>query len=76
LPAALEDTTGVTVPPSVIEKSEQVQREGGIKKIEDMLRELPDLLKCNQEILNEVRYAMVLQLANTIVVDALFLCVD
>ena len=54
LPAALEDTSGVTVPPSVIEKSEQVQREGGIKKIESMLQELPDLLKCNQEILNEV----------------------
>lgn len=57
LPAALEDTNGVTVPPSLIEKSEHVQREGAITKIETMLRELPDLLKCNQEILNEVIYS-------------------
>lgn len=56
LPAALEDTNGISVPPSLIEKSETVRREGGLKQIESMLQELPDLLKCNQQILNEVRY--------------------
>ncbi len=54
LPAALEDTTGVAVPPSLIEKSENVRREGGLQPIDSMMRELPDLLKCNQEILDEV----------------------
>ncbi|KAK7601370.1 hypothetical protein V9T40_008811 [Parthenolecanium corni] len=52
LPAALEDTNGVTVPPSLLEKSEAVRREGGVDKIDSMIRELPDLLKCNQEILD------------------------
>lgn len=54
LPAALEDTNGVSVPPSLIEKSEAVSKVGGIKHVEAMIEELPDLLKCNQEILDEV----------------------
>ncbi|XKL66493.1 hypothetical protein PGB90_009913 [Kerria lacca] len=53
LPAALEDTNGVSVPPSLIEKSEAVSKVGGIKHVEAMIEELPDLLKCNQEILDE-----------------------
>lgn len=56
LPAALEDTNGVSVPPSLLEKSEAVRREGGVEKIDSMIRELPDLLKCNQEILDAVGY--------------------
>nr|XP_018902852.1 PREDICTED: programmed cell death 6-interacting protein [Bemisia tabaci] len=53
LPAALEDTTGVAVPPSVIEKSQAVQASGGIEKLDRMMRELPDLLQRNKEILDE-----------------------
>lgn len=58
LPAALEDTNGVTVPPSLLEKSEAVRHEGGVDKIDTMIRDLPDLLKCNQEILDAVGYFM------------------
>lgn len=54
LPAALEDTQGVAVPPSVVDKSEALIREGGLEQIDSMIRELPDLLRCNQEILDEV----------------------
>lgn len=42
------------MPPSLLEKSEAVRREGGVDKIDSMIRELPDLLKCNQEILDAV----------------------
>ncbi|XP_065214385.1 programmed cell death 6-interacting protein-like [Planococcus citri] len=59
LPAALEDTNGVVVPPSVIEKSEIVMREGGVQQIEQMIRELPDLLRCNQEILDETEKQLI-----------------
>ena len=61
LPAALEDTNGVVVPPSVIEKSDIVNREGGVQQIEQMIRELPDLLRCNQEILNEVYFTSIIK---------------
>lgn len=54
LPAALEDVKGVGIPQSLVEKSNSVQMNGGVKKLETMIRELPELLKRNEEIINEV----------------------
>lgn len=54
LPAALEDVKGVGIPQSLIEKSNNVRMNGGIHKLETMIRELPELLKRNEEIINEV----------------------
>ncbi|RZF46667.1 hypothetical protein LSTR_LSTR002530 [Laodelphax striatellus] len=53
LPAALEDTHGETVPPSLAEKAEHICSLGGIRKLENMIRELPELLQRNKEILDE-----------------------
>lgn len=54
LPAALEDTTGQAIPQSLVAKAAAVQELGGITNINNMLRELPDLLTRNREILDEV----------------------
>lgn len=54
LPAALEDVKGVGIPQSLIEKSNSVRMNGGITKLETMIKELPELLKRNEEIINEV----------------------
>lgn len=54
LPAALEDVKGVGIPQSLIEKSNNVRMNGGVQKLEIMIRELPELLKRNEEIINEV----------------------
>ncbi|XP_054279937.1 programmed cell death 6-interacting protein isoform X2 [Macrosteles quadrilineatus] len=53
LPAALEDTSGQELPPSLVSKASAVQERGGITAINNMLRELPDLLTRNREILDE-----------------------
>jgi len=53
LPAALEDTSGQELPPSLVAKASAVQDKGGINTINTMLRELPDLLTRNREILDE-----------------------
>jgi len=54
LPAALEDVKGVGIPQSLIEKSNIVRMNGGVHKLENMISELPELLKRNEEIINEV----------------------
>lgn len=54
MPAALEDVKGVGIPQSLIEKSNIVRMNGGVHKLENMISELPELLKRNEEIINEV----------------------
>lgn len=56
LPAALEDVKGVGIPQSLVEKSNSVRMNGGVQRLENMIRELPELLKRNEEIINEVIY--------------------
>lgn len=56
MPAALEDVKGVGIPQSLIEKSNSIRMNGGVQKLESMIRELPELLKRNEEIINEVHF--------------------
>uniref|UniRef100_A0A2R5LI09 Putative programmed cell death protein n=1 Tax=Ornithodoros turicata TaxID=34597 RepID=A0A2R5LI09_9ACAR len=53
LPAALEDTTGSTLPQSIKDKAQCVREKGGIQAIEKLINDLPVLLERNQEILSE-----------------------
>ncbi len=54
LPAAIETNPGASaVPPSLVEKSDEVRSKGGIDHIRTLIDELPDLLKRNREILDE-----------------------
>lgn len=52
LPAAIETNVGCAVPPSLLEKSEEVRNKGGIEHIRNLITELPELLKRNREILD------------------------
>lgn len=60
LPAALEDIKGVGIPQSLVEKSNNVRMNGGINKLETMIRELPELLKRNEEIIIEVIFTIII----------------
>merc|ERR1719186_2369047 len=53
LPAGLEDTSGGGVPGSLVEKSNAVVANGGVATLENFMKELPDLLQRNTDILNE-----------------------
>lgn len=53
LPAALEDTSGSSLPQSLVDKAAAVQSEGGIEQLEKMITELPNLLQRNRDILDE-----------------------
>ncbi|KAL3279081.1 hypothetical protein HHI36_016595 [Cryptolaemus montrouzieri] len=54
LPASIEATDGgSSLPPSIIEKANAVNQLGGITELETMIKELPDLLQRNEDILNE-----------------------
>ncbi|CAF4967298.1 unnamed protein product, partial [Rotaria sp. Silwood1] len=53
LPAAIEDRGGREIPPSVIEKANEIKRQGGINTLEKMINELPTSLSRNKEILDE-----------------------
>ncbi|XP_060527003.1 programmed cell death 6-interacting protein [Cylas formicarius] len=54
LPAAIEVTDASTgLPPSILEKAHAVSSLGGITELSRMVEELPDLLKRNQDILDE-----------------------
>jgi len=53
LPAALEDTTGGGVPASLKEKSQAVIEAGGMEELERLVKELPDLLQRNTDLLSE-----------------------
>lgn len=55
LPAALEDLSGDSVPQSILEKSRAVIQQGGLNSIEQLIKDLPELLQRNREILDEVR---------------------
>ena len=53
LPAALEDTTGGGVPPSLLEKSGAVVEAGGVQELNRLAKELPELLQRNTDLLTE-----------------------
>ncbi|KAK2836488.1 hypothetical protein Q7C36_014357 [Tachysurus vachellii] len=53
LPAALEDLSGDSVPQSILEKSRAVIQQGGLNSIEQLIKDLPELLLRNREILDE-----------------------
>ncbi len=54
LPAAIEDSGGRQIPPSVTEKSNEIKRQGGINTLDKMINDLPESLTRNKEILDEV----------------------
>ncbi|KAJ8273020.1 hypothetical protein GJAV_G00096480 [Gymnothorax javanicus] len=53
LPAALEDLSGDSVPQSILEKSRTIVQQGGLQSIEQLIKDLPELLQRNREILDE-----------------------
>ncbi|KAL2080408.1 hypothetical protein ACEWY4_024201 [Coilia grayii] len=53
LPAALEDLSGDSVPQSILEKSRAIMSQGGLQSVEMLIKELPELLTRNREILDE-----------------------
>lgn len=55
LPAAIEITEGSALPQSIIDKADSVKQLGGITQLERLIADLPDLLKRNTDILDEVR---------------------
>lgn len=54
LPASLEDAPGVDLPQSLQDKAKYVRQKGGIQYVSKLIGELPDLLKRNLEILDEI----------------------
>lgn len=54
LPAAIEDVSGDTVPQSILNKSKAVIEQGGVQTIDQLIKDLPELLQRNKEILDEV----------------------
>lgn len=54
LPAALEDLSGDSIPQSIAEKSKSIVEQGGLQSIEKLIKDLPELLTRNREILDEV----------------------
>lgn len=54
LPAAIEDSGGRQIPPSVIEKSNEIKRQGGVNSLDKMISDLPESLTRNKEILDEL----------------------
>ncbi|MEQ2214675.1 hypothetical protein XENOCAPTIV_016158, partial [Xenoophorus captivus] len=54
LPAALEDLSGDSIPQSIAEKSRLIVEQGGLQNIEKLMKDLPELLTRNREILDEV----------------------
>ncbi|XP_069862663.1 programmed cell death 6-interacting protein isoform X2 [Dipodomys merriami] len=52
LPAAIEDVSGDTVPQSILTKSTSVIEQGGIQTVDQLIKELPELLQRNREILD------------------------
>uniref|UniRef100_A0A8C4Y0H3 BRO1 domain-containing protein n=1 Tax=Gopherus evgoodei TaxID=1825980 RepID=A0A8C4Y0H3_9SAUR len=53
LPAAIEDVSGDSVPQSILQKSKSVIEQGGIQTIDQLIKDLPELLQRNREILDE-----------------------
>ncbi|TNN85743.1 Programmed cell death 6-interacting protein [Liparis tanakae] len=53
LPAAVEDMSGDSIPQSIAEKARAVVQLGGLQSIEQLIKDLPELLTRNREILDE-----------------------
>ncbi|XP_037549272.1 programmed cell death 6-interacting protein isoform X2 [Nematolebias whitei] len=53
LPAALEDLSGDSIPQSIAEKAKSIVGQGGLQSIEKLIKDLPELLTRNREILDE-----------------------
>ncbi|KAM9838594.1 programmed cell death 6-interacting protein [Aulostomus maculatus] len=53
LPAALEDLSGDKIPQSIADKSRSIVQQGGLHSIEQLVKDLPELLTRNREILDE-----------------------
>uniref|UniRef100_A0A8C9N9A7 Programmed cell death 6-interacting protein n=1 Tax=Serinus canaria TaxID=9135 RepID=A0A8C9N9A7_SERCA len=53
LPAAIEDVSGDTVPQSILNKSKSMIEQGGIQTVDQLIKDLPELLQRNKEILDE-----------------------
>ncbi|KAG8178903.1 hypothetical protein JTE90_017602 [Oedothorax gibbosus] len=58
LPAALEDTSGNSLPPSLREKAQTIKDKGGLEVVESLIQELPAMLQRNKEILDECQRMM------------------
>jgi len=56
LPAALEDLSGDSIPQSIAEKARAIVQLGGLQSIEQLIKDLPEFLTRNREILDEVRH--------------------
>ena len=55
MPAALEDVNGGSkVPQSLLEKAAKIRELGGYQLLQQRMQEMPELLKRNKEILDEV----------------------
>lgn len=55
LPAAIEcNDASSGLPPSILEKANTVKESGGISELQRYISELPELLKRNEDILDEV----------------------
>ncbi|XP_025021219.1 programmed cell death 6-interacting protein isoform X1 [Python bivittatus] len=54
LPAAIEDVSGDSIPQSILQKSKSVIEQGGVEAIDQLMKDLPELLQRNREILDEV----------------------
>lgn len=61
LPAAIEDTSGTEIPQSLLDKAAHVRESGGIKALEQSMKELPELLQRNKELLDEVKYYFIIK---------------
>ncbi|XP_070702367.1 programmed cell death 6-interacting protein isoform X2 [Pempheris klunzingeri] len=53
LPAALEDLSGDSIPQSIAEKARSIVQQGGLQSVEQLIKDLPELLTRNREILDE-----------------------
>ncbi|XP_019364506.1 PREDICTED: programmed cell death 6-interacting protein isoform X2 [Gavialis gangeticus] len=53
LPAAIEDVSGDSVPQSILQKSKSVIEQGGVQTVDQLIKDLPELLQRNREILDE-----------------------
>ncbi|XP_024114842.1 programmed cell death 6-interacting protein isoform X1 [Oryzias melastigma] len=53
LPAALEDLSGDSIPQSIADKAKSIVEKGGLQSIEQLIKDLPELLTRNREILDE-----------------------